>query len=313
MFRKRRKTGARQKYAAAAAGTIISKNYLPFARVLASSFREHHPEIPFHVLLMDEVDGCFDPLRESFPILNPGDAGITGIPGFGRGYSREQLLSAAKPYLLSHLLDAGHETAVYLDADIMVLADLMAPLGEAAARGVVLTPHLLEPLVSEDRAARELNILQSGCFNAGFLSVSDQPSSRQFLSWWQKRVREHCQPAVAEGMHLDQRWLDLAPVYFEDMQVMRHPGFNVGHWNLPERALLQDERGLTADGDPCCFFHFSGFDPEWPQVVTRYNGRLTMDDIGPAAAGLFIQYASLLKAAGYEEARDWPFRNPLGK
>lgn len=308
MFRKRKITRGKRKRGGAAAGTIISKDYLPFARVLASSFQEHHPEVPFHVLLADEVDGRIDQLKEPFPILSLGDTGITGIPGFGHGYSRIQLLCAAKPFLLSHLLDAGYETAVYLDADILVLADMLRPLREAAGKAVVLTPHLLEPLVSGDRADRELNILQSGCFNAGFMSVSEQPSSRQFLSWWQKRVSEHCQPAVAEGMHFDQRWLDLAPVFFEDVQVMRHPGFNVGHWNLPERELRQDERGITAAGEPCCFFHFSGFAPERPQVVTRYNNRLTMDDIGPAAAALFGKYVTLLEAAGYEEARDLPYR-----
>lgn len=298
----------------AAAGTIVSKNYLPFARVLASSFREHHPGMPFYVLLVDEVDGCFDPAAEPFSMIGLRDlGGHAGTPGFKPEFDRLQLLTAAKPFLLSWLLDAGYQTAVFLDADILVLADLMAPLKEAGPAAAVLTPHLLAPLNTGDRACRELNILQSGCFNAGFVAVSETPPARALLGWWQKRVREHCRPAVAEGVHFDQRWLDLAPVFFEDVKVLRHPGYNVGHWNLPERELRRGDGGLSVAGQPCCFFHFSGFDPDRPQVVTRYNERLTMEEIGPAAAGLFALYADLVTAAGFEEARDWPFRNPVRK
>lgn len=313
MFRKRKKSEVRPARSAAAVGTVITKNYLPFARVLASSLREHHPEVRFHVLLADDAGGYFDPAREPFPVLTLDEVGITGIAGLEPGYDRAQLLSAAKPFLLSHLLDAGYENAIYLDADILVLADLLTPLKELPGAGVALTPHLLEPLTSKDRASRELNILQSGSFNAGFLAVSEQEPSRSFLSWWRQRVREHCRPAVAEGIHYDQRWLDLAPVYFEDVRILRHPGLNVGHWNLPERELRRDDKGLTVAGEPCRFFHFSGFDPGRPRVVTRYNDRLTMADIGPVAAELFSKYTSRLKAAGYEKTRDWPFSSPMAK
>ena len=56
-----------------AAATIAAKSFLPYARVVAASFREHHPGVPFFVLLADEVDGCFDPTAEPFELL-PDDA-----------------------------------------------------------------------------------------------------------------------------------------------------------------------------------------------------------------------------------------------
>jgi len=52
-----------------AACTIISKNYLAHARVLAHSFREYHPNLPFYVLLVDRIDGYFDPTEEPFTII----------------------------------------------------------------------------------------------------------------------------------------------------------------------------------------------------------------------------------------------------
>jgi hypothetical protein len=52
-----------------AACTIVAKNYLSFARVLARSFHAHHPDLPFFVLLADEVDGYFDPAQEPFQLI----------------------------------------------------------------------------------------------------------------------------------------------------------------------------------------------------------------------------------------------------
>lgn len=67
---------------AVAVGTIVAKNYLSFARVLANSFLEHHPKIPFFVLLADEVEGCFDPDAEPFALLRLEEMAIPGLPRF---------------------------------------------------------------------------------------------------------------------------------------------------------------------------------------------------------------------------------------
>jgi len=56
----------------AAAGTIASKRALPFARVLARSFKNHHPDVPFFLLLADEPQGCFDPEHEPFVLRRLG-------------------------------------------------------------------------------------------------------------------------------------------------------------------------------------------------------------------------------------------------
>ena len=41
--------------------TIASKRFIANARVTAESFRRHHPDIPFVLLLTDEIDGYIDP------------------------------------------------------------------------------------------------------------------------------------------------------------------------------------------------------------------------------------------------------------
>jgi hypothetical protein len=289
-----------------AVATIVAKNYLSFARVLAESFRRRHPGVPFFVLLTDEVDGYFDPAAEPFQLLHPHELNIPELTRLRFQYYRKQFAAAMKPYLLSHLLERGFGSAIFLDPDTLILSDLTPLLTEARRHSVTLTPHLLAPLKGDGRAARELNLLQVGVYNGGFVSVSNTTGARQFLAWWRRRVSRHCRFDIPQGMHYDQRWLDLAAVFFDGVHILRDPGCNVAYWNLPERDVRLHEDGVTVDGQPCRFFHFSGFDPDRPRGVTRYSERLSMDDLGDTAE-LFRRYLSLVEAAGYHETKTWPY------
>ncbi len=208
----------------------------------------------------------------------------------------------AKPYLLRHLLNRGFTAAIFLDADILVIDSLQPLFDESAGHAIALTPHLLAPLSGTDRFARELNILQSGVYNGGFIGTSRREPAGQFLGWWADRLHTHCRHEITGGMHYDQRWLDLVPGLFGDVSVVRDAGCNIAYWNLPERNVKSCATGIRTDNGPCRFFHFSGFDPERPATVTRYSSRLTMEDIGPAAA-LYARYVELLRADGYFESQ----------
>jgi hypothetical protein len=291
---------------AMAAATVAGKSSLSLARVLADSFRRYHPAVPFFVLLADEVEGYFEPGSEPFRLLRLADLRIPNLPRFRFQYSQQELTYALTPALLRHLLDQGFPRVAFLKQESLVLGNLTPVLELLRRRSIVLTPHLLDPLSDEGGAERELNILQSGVYNVGFLGISATPTARAFLSWWEARLHEHCRHDVAHGLHFEQRWLDLVPAYFEDVEVVRDPGFNVAHWNLPERTVAIDGADITVDGSPCSFFRFSGFDPERPHAVTRYSPRLDMSNVGDAAE-IFGRYVKLLEAAGYHETKTWPY------
>lgn len=289
-----------------AAGTIVAKQHLPVARVLADSFLDQHPDVPFYVLLTDEVDGYFQPAAERFRFLQLGDLAIPGFTAFKFSYSPAELSYAATPFLLEYLLDRGHGDVAFIKQESLVLGDLI-PVFEGGRHSLILTPHLLEPLPGDDRFARELNILQAGSFNAGFVGVSESLPAREFLKWWQARTLRHCRLDVAAGMHYEQRWLDLAPSFFTGVHILRDPGMNVAHWNLPERQVtIGPDGAVLASGRPCRLFRFSGFDFEQPHFATRYNTRLTLDNLGPAAA-VYRRYHESLAAAGCHETKSWPF------
>src|SRR5688500_10040971 len=267
-----------------AVATVVAKNCLSLARVLADSFRALHPRVPFFALLADEVDGYFDPDREPFTLIRLSDLAIPDPARFRFQHTQQELTYAATPYLLSHLLRSGFTRAAFLKQESLVVGDMSPVFALMESNSILLTPHLLGPLSGDGMIGRELNILQSGVYNVGFLGVSESPAAREFLDWWGDRVYSHCRHDVPQGMHFEQRWLDLVPASFPGVRVIRDPGFNVGHWNLPERAPDSDGGALAVGGRPCRFSRFTGFDPEHPDDITRHSARLTTANVGAATA-----------------------------
>jgi glycosyltransferase involved in cell wall biosynthesis len=107
-------------------------------------------------------------------------------------------------------------------------------------------------------------------------------------------------------MHVDQRWVDFAPAFHDDVAILRDPGCNVAYWNLHERTVRVDGDDVTVNGRPGRFFHFSGFDPADLSVVSRHQSRFSMDAVGEAAT-LFHRYSRLVLANGHAETRTWPY------
>jgi len=276
------------------AGTVIAKNYLPFARVLAGSLRAHHPDCELIVALSDDVGGEFDPDGEPFRLLLPADLSVPELRDLAFRTTRREFAIALKPYLLERLV-AEHGSALFLDPDMVVLGDLSGLLERVGRHALTLVPHAVAPPSTPDRIERELVLSRAGIFNGGVVGATRSEETSRFLHWWQQRVHRYCFYAVERGIHYDQRWLDLALGFVQDVHIHRDEGVNVAHWNLPERSPAT-----------CRLFHFSGFDPDRPELPTRYRPQLRMDQVG-AAGPLFRDYAERLDAAGWTQARALPY------
>lgn len=288
-----------------AVGTVISKSFLPFARVLARSFAEHHPGVPFYVLLCDEVQSCFEPAEEPFVLIPFTELEMRHPEHFRFRYSIQYLSIAAKPQLLHHLFGLGYERVLYFDSDILIMGDLEPLIDPPGDCSVALTPHLLSPPRGTSGTERELAVSRAGIFNAGCVSARSDERGRAFIAWWEDRLRYHTIHDVARGLHGDQRWLDLAASFFEGVSVIRDPACNVAYWNLPERVVSWHGGRLMVNETPCRFFHFSGFSPDRSEVLTRH--KIEGEFSSPAILELLERYTDLLLDAGYEESRQWPY------
>jgi hypothetical protein len=287
--------------------TIIAKNYLAAARVLGDSIREHHPEVGFHVLVIDEVDGYFDPGAEGFEVLRPQQIGIPDFERMAGLYEILELSTAVKPWLLKHLLERSEDgVLLYLDPDIRLYDRIDAVFDAVREHGVALTPHNTEPIPRDGLKPSEADILVAGAYNLGFIGVGRTEFAGFLLDWWSERLERDCVSDPANGLFVDQRWIDLVPGLTDDYALIRDPGFNLAYWNLATRRLEKDGDAYTVKGGPLRLFHFSGFDPDRPHLLSKHQNRIRLAD-EPALAELCAGYADALWEAGHEQASPWPY------
>src|SRR3977135_3377686 len=104
--------------------TIIAKNYIAQARVLARSFARHHPDGRFWTLIIDDFSGRVDPDREPFRVLSPSDIDCEPFIHMAMRYSVLELSTAVKPWLLRHLMRETGSPITYLDPDIKIYSPL---------------------------------------------------------------------------------------------------------------------------------------------------------------------------------------------
>lgn len=287
--------------------TIISKNYLPAARVLMDSLRAQHPEAGYVVLLVDKVDDYFNSADENFIILEAENLPIPHWPHFAFKYDIMELNTAVKPFFLAYLFEQyAAEKVIYLDPDIQAFSrmdDLLALLDRYTA---VLTPHILNPL-NDDRQPSEGDFLLTGTYNLGFFAISRRGAWRDILAWWQERLYFAGTREIERGLFVDQHWMELLPAFFEGVYILRDPAYNVAYWNMKQRNLEKEGETYLINGQKLRFMHFSGFSPDYPSVVSKHQNRLNFDDLNAHYKNCFQDYADALRDAGYDSCKHWPY------
>ncbi len=281
--------------------TITSRRYLPNARVTAASYRAHNPGVPVYMLLADTDDA--PAADEPFRTLPLSDLGLPDLPDYAFRYTEMAFSYALTAAAIARVMDLGHSRVLFLKQETLVTGDLSAVFEMLTRHSAALTPHFLSPPQEGGALWQEVNVLRAGTFNGGVAGFSDCPEARAFLAWWAASSRADCRLEVQRGYHYEQRWLDFAPSFLPGLGVIRDPGINVGHWNLPDRALRGDGGALSANGMPLRVIRFSGYDPDQPQSVTRYNRQFLVGQTEDTAQALFARYDAMLREAGWDAAQ----------
>lgn len=287
--------------------TIVSKNYLSYARVFVDSLISHNKDINVHVLLVDRVDGYFDPEKENFILTKIEEIEINDLPSFCFKYNVTELNTAAKPFFINHLFkNYGYEKVIYFDPDILVMNSLDDLFKLLDKYSVVLIPHITSPIDDDGKHINEIDLLMSGAYNLGFLGLSNYKQVRDFLHWWEGRLYKYCFSAPSHGLFVDQKWIDLLPGMIEDVHILRHPGYNVAYWNLHERKISYENGRFSVNGSPLYFFHFSGFIFNNLECISKYQDRFSLNNF-PHLSLLFEKYRDLLVQKDYLNTKDWPY------
>lgn len=257
--------------------TSITSNYLPKARVLARSLKSVSPDVCVHLCLNDMPPPGFEMAAEPFDrLILLEDLEIPHKRGWIFGHSLVELCTAVKGFAFTEIFrNTEAEKVFYFDPDIVVFGrfeDLLERLDQGS---IMLTPHLTEPEDDLDAVAdNEIASLKHGVFNLGFLGVRRTEEGMKFLDWWRSRLYHFCRDDIPGGLFTDQRWVDLAPCFFDGVVILRDPAFNVATWNLTHRLAEGSlETGIFINGSPLGFYHFSGFDSGAQEVMLKKYGR----------------------------------------
>jgi lipopolysaccharide biosynthesis glycosyltransferase len=293
--------------------TVISKNYLPFARTLADSFITYHKDASFFVLLVDRIDGYFDPSKEKFQLIEVGELdNIEHKEQMFFKYNPMELNTAMKPYFLEYIFKHYPvNKLLYLDSDILITKGLNEIQTIMDTYSIVLIPHITSPISINDKALpNEMSFLLAGAYNLGFIGLSKTEESSQFIQWWKERLWHFCLIDIQNGLFVDQKWIDLVPSLFKKVYILKDPGYNVAYWNLHEKkfAIRNDE--LMVNNMPLFFFHFSGFDPNKMESISKSNTRYKLSDF-KELRGFFELYIELLIKNGYYVSRMWPYSHAV--
>jgi glycosyltransferase involved in cell wall biosynthesis len=288
-----------------AAATIVPRNQLPSARVLARSFYEHHSGRKMSVLVVDAAPGDVEGGTEFFDVVHLEDLSppMVELHRMAAAYDLSEFAAALKPHLLRLLLDRGAAAAIYLGPETRLFAPLDDVAEKASDEAIVLTPHATKPIPRDGRRVDETTILGRGTYDLGFLAVGQRGG--EFLEFWSERLRRDCYIEEETQHFRDQRWVDFVPGMF-GCDILRDPGYNLAVWNLDQRNLTKEGEQYLVDGRPLVFFHFSGFDPLRPYLLSSHqqgNPRVLLSE-RPLVAELCSTYQKELLDAGFHSAQD---------
>jgi hypothetical protein len=257
------------------------------------------------VVIVDDPDRTVTS-EPGFDVVSPLDLGIDEAELHRRAmiFDAQGLISSLRPLAILRAIERGAGSVLLMDADMLVLGSFAELWRLARKSGIVLSPHLVEPLKGSPGGWNEELYLRAGTFNGGLLGVG--PTAKPFLKWLAARAARDCVYDPARCLLYTQTWLNLVPGLFAH-HVLTDAGINVTAHRLDGADLSGPPTRPEVNGTPLRLFHFTGFDPDMPDLLSRHlpaqRGRL---EGRPRLAALCRDYAERL------EARGWRSREPYG-
>ncbi|HRP58432.1 hypothetical protein [Agriterribacter sp.] len=277
--------------------TIITADYFPHALALYKSLKKFDQQALLYVLVADDKSLSGHDNETGIQILAVSQ--LKGYPLTQELYNKYAHIRmdffrwSLKPILISYLLETGFKKVLFVDCDIFFFNDyrfLFEALNQSA---IILTPHWysVSPAINENEFVQ---LLTSGFFNAGF--IGSNRNGLPALQWWANACHYKMSECKAERVYVDQRYLDLLPLLFENVQILSHKGCNLGAGNYETCKRILVGNTLLIDGEyPVVFVHF--YKPLIEQILKGYD---------PLLVPYFNEYKKVFEEIGA------PFRHFMG-
>lgn len=161
---------------------------------------------------------------------------------------KDKLRWALKPVFLNFLLKK-HSKVIYVDNDIFFFNDFSFLFEKLNKKSILLTPHFYEVNPEKNQNWLEANF-RVGLYNAGFIGVNR--NAIPALQWWAKCCLYNVKKSYIRGLFDDQKFLDLIPVLFDNIKIIKHRGCNLAGWNYRSYPSLTEKKKYNL-----IFIHFA--------------------------------------------------------
>ncbi len=170
-------------------------------------------------------------------------------------YKNDKLRWALKPVYIQFLIEQGYEKVIYVDNDVFFYASPDFLFEKLEKSSFLLTPHFYNANPTKEQNWLEANF-RVGLYNAGFFGANQ--NAIPILEWWANCCFYNVKKAFWRGLFDDQKYLDLIPVLFDKVEIIKHRGCNFAGWNSKTCELSRDnENTLLINGKPLIFIHFA--------------------------------------------------------
>jgi hypothetical protein len=253
--------------------TICAINYLSKALVLFESFNRHNSSDDFVIVLIGrKKDIQIKYTHSKLKILWADELNISSFNQLAFKYDVIEFSTCIKPMIMKDFIQK-YDVVMYIDPDIKIYSSFEPLYNDLQTASIALTPHSMTP-IDDGCKPGDVELLRFGAYNLGFVAVKKSDDAIKFVNWWSDRLFDYCFYEPQAGMAVDQKWVDLAPAYFNNVKILKDPGYNVAFWNLHERKLSIGNDNITVNGStPLKFIHFSSFNAKNPAAIANKQSR----------------------------------------
>ncbi|WP_307468397.1 hypothetical protein [Paenibacillus harenae] len=242
-------------------GTVSTARDLPCTIVMARSVKEHMPGTRIVVGVMedtlpDDLWKCsyFDEVIQLNNVLR-----FPNLSKFWFQYDEQEAKNACKAPLMSYIYDkyVDEQSFVYLESNTKVFSPLTELAAISQRHPIIIAGCQTNSDFMEWDWRMEAG--KANVYSTGMLALSRHSEARRFLTWWAKISERH------SGNEFS--YMDLTPIYFDDVYTLRHPGYGIEHRNLVERWNIAQPRAgsYTVNGNPLRCIHFT------PELASAAN------------------------------------------
>ncbi|HEX8549904.1 MAG TPA: glycosyl transferase [Cytophagaceae bacterium] len=280
--------------------TICSLNYLSQALTLGDSLARSNPDWKYIIGLVDRVEGQLASENIPYEILEIKDVGIESLESMVINYNIIELNTAVKPFIIDYLFrNTATDYIIYFDPDIYVYSSIDEITTQLQTYDITVTPHITTP-ITQETFPKESHFLNYGLYNLGFIALRRSKNTDIFIEWWKERLETQCFINEPAGLFVDQLWVNLAPIFFDNILIDKTLGHNMAYWNLHERFLTKNDGQYNLQtGEKLKFYHFSACNPNTPTMIAKYTTK-TFEE-RPDLVDLYNDYFQLLLKNKFNE------------